>query len=154
MKKQRKTIEQRALEHWGETLIPQHATYLLISGEMLNGSYEGRQRDIDHREINEFMPCIKKEKSNNYYAGYEYITRFLNRGNIRMNCSNTDFNLELRRIPTYEQWWSLKRLLDEAEELNQNICIELKYNKKSPLVFYDKWEFIEFLRGKLSFCLY
>ena len=58
----RKTIEEKAIQAWGTTNVPKFCTYLLINGEMLNGSYEGYRRDIDHREINEFMPVVNKSQ--------------------------------------------------------------------------------------------
>lgn len=72
----RRTIEERAIKEWGTTEVPQFAVYMLKNGEMLNGSYEGFQRDRDHREINEFMYSTKNSK----YSGYPYIYRFMKNG--------------------------------------------------------------------------
>lgn len=148
----RKTIETKAKEHWGTTQVPQFATYMLTNGEMLNGSYMGHQRDIDHREINEFMYSIKNSKY--IGAGFPYIYRFMKRGNIRMCCDQNTSCFEFWKIPTYEQWQTIKMIFRDAEELGLSIYIE-KYNPNgSNKIFYDKNDFIKWYHDKVNFCLY
>ena len=147
----RRTIEERAIKEWGTTEVPQFAIYMLKNGEMLNRSYEGFQRDRDHREINEFMPCVKNGK---HYEGYPYIFRFLNRGNIRMNCNRDSINIQFWHIPSYEQWQTLKWILKDAEELSLSIYIEKYYPNKKPICFFDKLSFSEWLSDKVNYYLY
>lgn len=148
----RRTIEERATQAWGTTNVPQFCTYLLTNGEMLNGSYEGHQRDIDHREINEFMPIGRNEKYE--YISTQYIYRFMKRGNIRMNCTNESICFEFWKIPTKEQWRTLKLIFKEAYEFNMTIYIE-KYNPNSQnKFFYDRLEFEDWLQQHATYSLY
>ena len=123
----RRTIEERAKAEWGTTTVPQFAVYMLPDGDMLNGSFGGFQRDRDHRSINEFMPKLNNGKP---YEGYPYIQRFINRGNIRMNCNRESINLQFWKTPTYEQWQTIRWILKEAEEFNLEIRIEKYYPYK------------------------
>ena len=148
----RRTIEQRAKAEWGTTTVPQFAVYMLPNGDMLNGSFGGFQRDRDHREINEFMPKLNNGKP---YEGYPYIQRFINRGNIRMNCNRESINLQFWKTPTYEQWKTIRWIIKEAEELNLKIRIEKYYsNNKKTICFYDRESFVEWLSSQVNWCLY
>ena len=148
----RRTIEQRAKEEWGTTTVPQFAVYMLLDGDMLNGSFGGFQRDRDHREINEFMPKLNNGKP---YEGYPYIQRFINRGNIRMNCNRESINLQFWKTPTYEQWKTIRWIIKEAEELKLKIRIEKYYsNNKKTICFYDRESFVEWLSSQVNWCLY
>ena len=146
----RRTIEQRAKEEWGTTTVPQFSVYLLTDGDMLNGSVGGFQRDRDHREINEFMPKLNNEKP---YEG-SYIQRFINRGNIRMDCNRESINLQFWKIPTRDQWITLRTILKECEELNMRIYIEKYYPLKRSITFYDRESFVEWLSSQVNWCLY
>lgn len=147
----RKTIEQKALAEWGTTKEPRFAVYMLTDGSMLDGSFGGFQRDRDHREINEFMPHINNGKP---YEGYPYIRRFMNRGNIRMSCNKESINLQFWHTPTWEQWHSLRKILEDAEELGQSIYIEKYYPKKRSVCFLDKYSFVNWLSERVNWCLY
>lgn len=147
----RRTIEQRAKAEWGTTTVPQFAIYMLTDGEMLNGSFGGFQRDRDHREINEFMP---KWENGRHYDGMPYIYRFIKRGNIRMSCNRESINLMLWKIPTRDQWITLRTILKECEELNMRIYIEKYYPLKRSITFYDRESFVEWLSSQVSWCLY
>ena len=147
----RRTIEQRAKEEWGTTMVPQFSVYMLTDGEMLNGSFGGFQRDRDHREINEFMPKLNNGKS---YEGMPYIRRFMKRGNIRMHCNRESVNLQFWKTPTREQWITLKEILKECEELDMRIYIEKYYPLKRSITFYNRESFAEWLSSQVNWCLY
>lgn len=147
----RRTIEERAKQEWGTTEIPQFAIYMLPDGDMLNGSFEGFQRDRDHREINEFMPTLNNGK---LYDGRPYIRRFMKRGNIRIHCDKESINLQFWKTPTRDQWISLRTILKECEELNMSIYIEKYYPLKRSITFYDKETFVEWLSSHVNFYLY
>lgn len=147
----RRTIEERAKQEWGTTEIPQFAIYMLPDGDMLNGSFEGFQRDRDHREINEFMPTLNNGK---LYDGIPYIRRFMKRGNIRIHCDKESINLQFWKTPTRDQWISLRTILKECEELNMSIYIEKYYPLKRSITFYDKETFVEWLSSHVNFYLY
>lgn len=147
----RRTIEQRAKTEWGTTTVPQFAVYMLPDGDMLNGSFGGFQRDRDHREINEFMPKLNNGKP---YEGMPYIRRFMKRGNIRMHCNRESINLQFWKIPTRDQWITLRTILKECEELNMRIYIEKYYPLKRSITFYDRESFVEWLSSQVNWCLY
>lgn len=148
----RKTIEEKAIQAWGTTNVPKFCTYLLINGEMLNGSYEGYRRDIDHREINEFMPVVNKKEYE--YSSTHYIYRFMKRGNIRMNCNEDSICFEFWKIPTREQWRTLQWIIKEASQFDMSIYIE-KYNPNSQnKIFRDKLEFEDWLQQHANYFLY
>ena len=148
----RKTIEERATQAWGTTNVPQFCTYLLTNGEMLNGSYEGYRRDIDHREINEFMPVVNKKEYE--YSSTSYVYRFMKRGNIRMNCNDNSICFEFWKSPTREQWRTLQWIFEEAYQFDMSIYIE-KYNPNSQNeVFLDAEIFKSWLQQHANYFLY
>lgn len=148
----RVTVEMKAKEQWGTTTVPQFCTYLLKDGSMLNGSYEGFQRDIDHREINQFL--YHKPDSKNLGSSYPYIYRFMKRGNIRMSCNEETIAFEFWKTPTREQWLIIKNLLKEADELGLDIYIEKYYPNQEMKVFYNKFDFIEWLTNHAKYYIY
>lgn len=147
----RRTIEERAKAEWGTTTVPQFSVYLLTDGEMLNGSFGGFQRDRDHREINEFMPKLNNGKS---YEGMPYILRFMKRGNIRMHCNRESINLQFWKIPTRDQWITLRTILKECEDLGMRIYIEKYYPYKRSETFYSLHDFSCWMYNNVNWCLY
>ena len=145
----RLTIVMKAKAEWGTTTIPQFCTYMLKDGSMLNGSYGGFQRDIDHREINQFL--YHKPDSKNLGSGHPYIYRFMKLGNIRMNCNKSTIAFEFWKTPTQEQWLTIKDLFREADELGLDIYIEKYYPNQERKVFYDKFAFIEWLKNHVNY---
>ena len=119
---------------------------------MLNGSYEGYRRDIDHREINEFMPVVNKKEYE--YSSTPYVHRFMKRGNIRMNCNDNSICLEFWKIPTREQWRTLQWIIKEASQFDMSIYIEKYYPNKKSICFFDKLSFSEWLSDKVNYYLY
>lgn len=87
-------IEERAKKYYGLTDIFEFAGYLLPDGTMLNFSYEGRQRDEDHRNIGIFF-----EKA----QGWDAMMKFMRRGNIRCMCDSFGYRFEFIKTPTKEQ---------------------------------------------------
>lgn len=94
------TIEERLLKKYGETREPEFATWMLRDGTMVNGTIEGRQRDIDHREIGEFYKPSKFQEPGSMYC---YIEKFMRRGNIRMCCNEFGYNFEMWGVPSERQ---------------------------------------------------
>lgn len=144
------TIEKKAKKTWGTTEVPQFATYMLQDGTMLNGTYGGYQRDIDHRQIVEVMYITSKKK----YDGLPYVRRFMARGNIRMNCNSNSINLQFWKIPSRDQWITLQTILKEAEELGLQIYIEKYYPTKRAKVFFSEREFANWLQSQVNWYLY
>lgn len=147
----RRTIEQIAKAEWGTTQVPQFAIYMLTDGEMLNGSFGGFQRDRDHREINEFMPHLNNGK---HYEGMPYIRRFMKRGNIRIHCNNDSINLQFWKIPTIDQWYVLRKLLKDCEDLGMRVYVEKYYPYQRSETFYTLHDFSCWMYNKVNWCLY
>lgn len=145
-----KTIEDKALEGWGATEVPHFCVYVLTNGQMLNGSFMGMQRDRDHREINEFMPHIKDR---HLYDGVPYVRGFMKRGNIRVNAAAHEIDFQFWKIPTYEQWQTIRSIIKDAEEIGQIIRFEKWYPNRTNL-WFDEDEFKEWYRERVNFCLY
>ena len=147
----RRTIEQRAKEEWGTTQVPQFAVYMLTDGEMLNGTFGGFQRDRDHREINEFMPKLNNGK---HYEGMPYIRRFMKRGNIRIHCNNDSINLQFWKVPTIDQWYALRKLLKDCEDLGMSVCVEKYYPYQRNKAFFSLHDFSCWMYDKVNWNLY
>ena len=88
------SIEARAKKVFGTCDYFPHATWLLKDGTLLNGSCEGKQRDVDHAEIGDFY-----EKA----QGAEAVKKFIRRGNVRVMCDQNAYIFQLRNHPNEEQ---------------------------------------------------
>lgn len=125
-------IEEKARKYYGETDIFEFAGYLLPDGTMLNFSYEGYQRDEDHRNIGQFF-----RKADGWFA----IVAFLRRGNIRVSCNSNGYRFEYIQEPTEKQ----KIMLEQAERIafrnGIEFCIEKSdWNGISEKHFFETWE--------------
>lgn len=94
------TIEERLIHDLGITPNFNHAVWLLPDGTLINGSHEGRQRDVDHHEIGFYF---KKSKYDTGGDSYLYIKKFMNRGNIRWGCDKDNMTIEFTKKPTEKQ---------------------------------------------------
>lgn len=106
------TIEEKAIHAWGVTEIPELAVWMTKDGTMINGSYEGWQRDIDHREVSQFY---SKSKFVTPGSAAIYLYKFMRRGNIRMGCSEYGYCMESAGKPTPAQLGTLAKILEKAE---------------------------------------
>lgn len=100
------TIEQLLLKDYGETREPCFATWLLRDGTLINGSIEGRQRDIDHRCISHYY---KRSKFEDPGSAYLYILKFMRRGNIRVCCNEFGYGFEFTKQPSLQQLKTIRR---------------------------------------------
>ena len=82
IKNHKYSIEERARRKYKTTDYFEFAGYILEDGTMLNFSHENRQRDMDHREIEEFFTKAQ---------GTDALCKFMRRGNIRVSCNSTDY---------------------------------------------------------------
>lgn len=98
---------------------------------MLNFSHENRQRDMDHREIEEFFTKAQ---------GTDALCKFMRRGNIRVSCNSTDYCFELSVEPTVLQWRKLMIAALTARRYGANLYIEYNKtaNKKIIIRSYDE----------------
>lgn len=106
------TIEERAYKDWGETNNPFHACWMTTDGRMLNGSYEGYQRDRDHRDISFYFTRSVREDPG---SSQIYLRKFENRGNIRMSCTDFEFCFEISRTVTEKQLRTMRKIASIAE---------------------------------------
>lgn len=115
------TIEQRAAARYGLTDEPELAAWLLQSGELLNGTYCGLRRDVDHCEISQFF---KRSVYQDPGSAYIYVKKFLRRGNIRVVCSGSSYGLEYTVTPTPAQIQAIRRIHLLAERRAIPLLIE------------------------------
>lgn len=106
------TIEQRLLKDWGTTGDPRMATWMLADGTLVNGSHEGRQRDVDHREINEYYKPSKRAVPG---SGMLYVLKFMRRGNVRVCCNDYCYGVEMIKPPTRSQFEKIAAIMRRAE---------------------------------------
>lgn len=77
------------------------------SGKLLNGTYCGLRRDVDHCEISQFF---KRSVRQDPGSSYIYIKKFMRRGNIRVVCSDLFYGLEYAVTPTPAQIQTIRRI--------------------------------------------
>lgn len=92
-------IEERLVCKMGLTNNPIMGLWLLTDGTLINGSFEGHQRDVDHRDIGEYFKKSKEDRT----SGSLYMDKFMRRGNIRWGCSDYGLTIEFHKTPTGEQ---------------------------------------------------
>lgn len=137
------TIEQKAISVYGLTDEPELATWLLASGDMLNGTYCGLRRDVDHHEISQFF---KRSVYQDPGSAYIYVKKFLRRGNIRVVCSESHYGLEYAVTPTPAQIQTIRRIHLLAERNAIPFLIERFPTRSGVRVkTFDYTEFIIYM---------
>ena len=108
----------KAVEYFGLTGRPELAGYILLDGSMLNFSYDGIKRTIDHRDIDDILD-LNTEQSNTVS-----MHTFINYGNIRIS-SPTD--IEIAKPFTEEQETVIRKLINRANlaNLTNTFCIDI-----------------------------
>lgn len=136
------TIEQRLLKDYGETNYAEHAVWLLQDGTLVNGSYEGHQRDVDHSEIGQYFHRSVREDPGSSHC---YIVKFMRRGNIRISCSNYSYCAELRRIPTQRQLRVLSKIMNSARR--NSIQTYVEWRSKRNVKYNGNWyDYLRYIR--------
>ena len=120
------TIEEKLVQKYGITTNPVLGVWMLRDGRLVNGSYEGHQRDVDHREVSYYY---KRSVRASPGSSSIYIQKFMNRGNIRWGCSEFGFCLEYTKTPNSAQFHNIVRYLHEAEQAGIETLITHKTNK-------------------------
>lgn len=121
-------IEERAKKVFGLTEVFEFAGYLLEDGTMLNFSYEGYQRDEDHRIIGQFY---KKA------CGTLALDKFMRRGNIRVMCHKDSYMFEFAKKPTRAQIIKMKEAEKDARSLGYYFTLEKDDSKGKVVETYD-----------------
>lgn len=106
--------EIKALKTFGEANHIRNAGYVTPHGHLLNFSYEGCQRDMDHREIADIMP--------DGLSGTEAMMAFMNMGNVRLGNGTADMTVR----PTHQQKDALKRALLSAIYNADTFTVEMR----------------------------
>lgn len=114
------TIEEKLLKQYGTTDDPELCVWMLKDGTMINGSYEGFQRDIDHRCVSEHFRPSKFEDPG---SALIYVKKFMRRGNIRYGCSGFGYTIELTQPPTQEQFAKIQKHMRYATSNGIDTCI-------------------------------
>lgn len=136
------TIEQRLIKAYGTTTRPELAVWLLRDGTYVNGTYEGFQRDVDHHEISRFYKTSKNHVPGSYGL---YVYKFMNRGNIRVGCSDAGWCYEMSKKPSREQADRLFDAILEAQEADTHACFGRKGRSSSNPIWTDEFRFLEYI---------
>ncbi|MHA2067706.1 MAG: hypothetical protein ACXABY_25370 [Candidatus Thorarchaeota archaeon] len=94
----------KAIELFGETLCPSLCGFILPDGTMLDFSYEGRQRDRDHRDISEVWYELSEHKE--CPDGTDAMIQFEHMGAVRYSQYGDGVSVSLNTYhwPTWAQW--------------------------------------------------
>jgi len=87
---------ERAIDNWPRTIDPETAGYILRNGEMLNFSYDGRTRGMDHRYITEDIDEL--DSGTIGMKQFQFAT-----GSVRMQLNNLGVNFDCVVKPTFSQ---------------------------------------------------
>lgn len=136
------TIEQRLIKELGTTDDPVFAVWLLRDGTYVNGTIEGHQRDIDHHEISAFYRPSKRQQPGVWGL---YVYKFMNRGNIRVGCSDMGWCFEMTKKPSREQADQLYRAIMDARECGTKACFGRKGSSRTNPAWEDEFRFLEYL---------
>ena len=129
------SIEEKARRKFGETEVFQLAGYLLEDGSMLNFSYEGYQRDEDHRIIGQFFKNA---------TGTPALLKFMRRGNVRVMCHRDNYCFEYIKPLTKAQKRVILDAAKEAENLGYYFTLERDDSRGNPIrQWFDRWEVVE-----------
>lgn len=142
------TIEQRLLHDHGVTTEPVLAVWMLRDGTMINGSYCGRQRDVDHHEIGQYF---KRSKFQDPGSSAIYIKKFMRRGNIRYGCSSCAFCIELAVTPSQAQFDRICEHMLHAWRNRLQTCVGRP--GKNGVIYGTFWEYIGHIRRYTDLCI-
>ena len=142
------TIEQRLVARYGVTDDPCLASWMLRDGTLVNGSFCGLQRDVDHHQIGEFYSRSKREDPG---SSAIYVLKFMRRGNIRYGCSPDAFCVEHCGAPSVEQFKKIREHMTLALESGIQTCIGRRDRRTTQVVRYETWlEWLKYVRSYLG----
>ena len=131
------TIEEKLVHDYGLTDDPMLAVWMLKDGRLVNGSYEGHQRDVDHREVSQYF---KQSKFEDPGSALIYVRKFMNRGNIRYGCSSSGFCIEYSKAPEQEQFEAICRHMRMAEQHGIETCVgHYVKGRSTKYICFDEW---------------
>lgn len=119
-------LETAAIAHYGTTRDPGLAGYITISGKLLNFSREGRQRDIEHMDVNVLFEDNPGSATGADRKNAAYMREFIAMGNIRIgHCF-----LDIAAPPTERQYATLGRVIQRWPM--DDIYLELSSDGSKP----------------------
>jgi hypothetical protein len=125
-----------AKKYYGLTDNLIFAGFLLPDGSMLNFSYDQRQRDIDHRDINsilEYSPELdNKLNSNGEFTFYQFMKLT---GSIRIDGHADYLGIDIIQPPTIYQ----KKIIHQYTNITKNIKID--FTDPNTLKIKDSYSF-------------
>lgn len=113
------SIELRLLTDYGETHSFSLCSWILSDGTLVNGSYEGYQRDFDHGTIAEYY------KTKNTFKA---VQKFMRRGNIRCMCHEFGYLFQFTVPLTENQKKQLKNAEHKAQCRNIPFLVQKTKN--------------------------
>lgn len=139
------SIENNLLHKYGTTDNIELAVWMLQDGTLINGSYSGIQRDIDHHEICQFYAHSKKAAPGD--TGI-YVQKFMRRGNIRTGCSIAGYVFQMAVPPTVAQFENLRLYSKQAYDLGTSPILVRYSNIANRYVYetYEDWLYNYILR--------
>lgn len=144
------TIEQRLVKDYGFTDNPRFAVWMLRDGSYINGTLEGCQRDIDHHEICTYYKASKQQAPGSYGI---YVYKFMNRGNIRVGCSECGWCYEMTVMPSTDQVRQMCDAILEAREYGTRADFGRNPRGSYRTVWESDTDFIRYLHRYSSHCL-
>lgn len=140
------TIEQRLVRDLGTTNDSRLAVWLLRDGTLVNGSVEGRQRDVDHHEIGSyFTPSVRATPGSSAI----YISKFERRGNVRWGCSEYGYCAELLGPPSQAVVDTLAPRFLSAAHAGVETCI-IRRTRRGTTTTTNVYEFLEYVARHTS----
>ena len=136
------TIEQKLVKQYGTTDCPEFATWMLKDGTMVNGTFEGYQRDVDHICVALFYKQkAGKEACRNPYT---YLRKFMDRCNLRICTSDGCFGFHFSGAPMQKQVDRILTLYHEADGFYPESYI--LHHTRSGETRMNIYQFIDYLK--------
>ncbi len=127
--------KQRAIDEYGTTFDYRKAAYILDDGRYLDFSYGQNRRVEDHRSISSVY-------DEDFDSATEYLTSFMNEGNIRVSPESNGIDISSVAEPTKEQYskmsdylehfWKEGYTVDISDE-NGNSLASLEYPPRTSV---------------------
>lgn len=138
------SIEYRAFRAWGRATTPECCAWITKEGVMINGSYDGHQRDRDHRDISGFFKTSKFEDPG---SSWIYVKKFMRRGNIRVGCSRCGYYMEICGTPTEPQLYIIDAFHTAASKQGIEFGIGKRDHKDfGKITQYSYYGYLDHLR--------
>lgn len=130
------TIEERAIQDWGITENPELGVWMLRDGRLLNGSYEGHQRDVDHSEISQYFKHSAHQEPG---SSLIYIHKFMRRGNLRWHCNECGYGFDYTITPSTDQIRNIFKYMRIAQHYGVETYIGHRISNHTKYFRFQDW---------------